>query len=216
LKYTQRRLREGVLDDRSRRGLAAVLGRVCSHRDLHEQPHDLLALLVRQSRVEAPADFVEQCMGTLGDRGRPRCLQLAHAGFERDSLAADAFEFAFGLDFAQMAADRETQDPLALGPEACDRASERDALGLRDRRLALATELSLKVREHVARVAQEALDVCPDLPLDLGAAKEGARTGPAERSPVRLAATAAVPDRARPPLAPNIREATAPAPDDAL
>ena len=159
MKYTQRGLREGVFDDSPRRLLAAVLARVRPNGDLHEQPHDLLALLVRQSRVEAPSDLVEQCTGTLGDSERLWCLELAHAGFERGSLAADALEFAIGLGFAEMAADRETEDPLALGVEAIDRAPECDELGLRDRSLVLSTELCLKVREHVARVAQEVFDV---------------------------------------------------------
>jgi hypothetical protein len=100
-----------------------------------------LALFVRQSRIEAPADLVEQFVGTVGDSERRWCGQFAHAAVERGSLAGNALEFAIGLGFAEMAADRETQDPLALCMEAIERASERDALGLCDRSLILSTTL---------------------------------------------------------------------------
>lgn len=105
--------------------------------------------------------------GTLDEGERLWCNQRVRAGFERSLLAGDALEFAIGLGFTEMAADRETQDPIALGLEAINRASERDALGLRDSRFVL--DAQARLRSHFRDDDAANLDlwraVCEGKPL---------------------------------------------------
>lgn len=161
--------------------------------DAHEQPDDLLTLLVGQSGVQAGPNLGQEVMRLLGDHLGTWSLCGGHAGFQPGPLTRDPVEFGIKLVIWQTATDVEGDSRLALAVEGIESVGERDRLGFRDRALGFALSGGIEVIENIAGGPEEPLHVGPDKRLDLIGPDRTARTTAGDDTPFDELAAAAIP-----------------------